>query len=199
MTTADVKVTPGTGANVATYSISEDAETKQIQRVGLNSLGGADLTDATGIKISTSQIGTLGQTTMSASVPVTIANNQATISFAQDTTQLAKGPTGTFVTPVSVAVVASASGATAVVAAQGSGNKIRVVQWDVKVNAAVNFKWQSAANDLTGLYYNSSQGDGVARSFSPIGYFTTNANEALNINLSGAVAVGGALTYVVVT
>lgn len=33
MTTADVKVTPGAGANVATYSITEDAETKQLQRI----------------------------------------------------------------------------------------------------------------------------------------------------------------------
>jgi hypothetical protein len=84
MTTADVKVTPGTGANVATYSISEDAETKQIQRVGLNDVGGAILSDATGIKISTSQIGTLGQTTMSASVPIAIASDQSAL-----TTQLA--------------------------------------------------------------------------------------------------------------
>jgi hypothetical protein len=62
MTTADVKVTPGTGANVATYSISEDAETKQIQRVGMNHLDGTVLTDATGLKISTSQLAAISTT-----------------------------------------------------------------------------------------------------------------------------------------
>lgn len=42
-TTADVKVTPGTGANVATYSISEDAETKQLQRVTLSTSAGVEV------------------------------------------------------------------------------------------------------------------------------------------------------------
>ena len=42
-TTADVKVTPGSGANVATYSVTEDTETKQIQRIAIN--------DSTGVEI----------------------------------------------------------------------------------------------------------------------------------------------------
>lgn len=40
MATSDVKVTEGSGKNVATYSITEDAETKQLQRVGINALDG---------------------------------------------------------------------------------------------------------------------------------------------------------------
>jgi hypothetical protein len=42
-TTADVKVTPGSGANVATYSISEDSETKQLQRIVLSTSAGAEV------------------------------------------------------------------------------------------------------------------------------------------------------------
>jgi hypothetical protein len=70
MATSSVAVTPGTGKNLATHSISEDAITKEISRANLSSAAGVDLTDATGIKISTSQLGALGGTTGAASVPV---------------------------------------------------------------------------------------------------------------------------------
>jgi hypothetical protein len=48
MTTSDVKVTEGSGKNVATYSITEDTETKQIQRVALNDSSGAAATITVG-------------------------------------------------------------------------------------------------------------------------------------------------------
>lgn len=41
-TTSDAKVTPGTGNNIATYDITEDSETKKIQRVVLSDSLGAD-------------------------------------------------------------------------------------------------------------------------------------------------------------
>jgi len=59
MATSSVAVTPGTGKNLATHSFSEDAITKEISRANLSSAAGVDLTDATGIKISTSQLATL--------------------------------------------------------------------------------------------------------------------------------------------
>jgi hypothetical protein len=49
---------------------------------------------------------------------------------------------------------------------------------------------------LTGLSYFAAAGDGEVLSFNPVGWFETVAGEALDINLSGAVAVGGHLTYV---
>lgn len=103
----------------------------------------------------------------------------------------------TALTPKFQKISASSSGATTIVAAVTS-KKIRVLAWDAVVNAAVNFKWQShvTPTDLTGLYYMAGQGGGVARAFSPVGYFETVSGEALDINLSGAVAVGGVLTYV---
>jgi len=69
MATSNVAVTPGTGKNLATHSFSEDAITKEVSRANLNSAAGVDLTDATGIKISTSQLGTLGPATAANSVP----------------------------------------------------------------------------------------------------------------------------------
>ncbi|HVX57431.1 MAG TPA: hypothetical protein VHA37_06895 [Candidatus Saccharimonadales bacterium] len=42
-TTSDVKVTPGTGANVATYDVTEDAETKKLQRLVINDSDGDEV------------------------------------------------------------------------------------------------------------------------------------------------------------
>ena len=55
MATADVKVTEGSGKNVATYSVSEDTETKQIQRIALNDLAGVDIL---GTKVDAANIAT---------------------------------------------------------------------------------------------------------------------------------------------
>jgi hypothetical protein len=93
-------------------------------------------------------------------------------------------------------VVASASGATAVVAAQ-PGRKIVVVNLNLTVNGAVNVKFQSAANDITGLHYANAAGWRQSLPTSSVGWFSTNAGEALNINLSAAVAVGGHIAYFV--
>ena len=99
-------------------------------------------------------------------------------------------------TPKYATVVASASGATTVVAAV-TGKKIRVLALEVLANAAVNVKWQSATapTDKTGLAYLAPNG-GYVLPFNPVGWFETIAGEALSINLSGAVAVGGSLVYV---
>lgn len=102
----------------------------------------------------------------------------------------------TALTPQFTLVSASAGGATTVVAAQ-AGQRIYVVRWDLIANAAVNVKWQShvTPTDLTGLYYLAANG-GLSAGFSPIGHFRTLVGEALDINLSSGVAVGGSLTWV---
>lgn len=101
---------------------------------------------------------------------------------------------GASLTPKFAAISTSASGNTEVVAAVAS-KKIRVLRLTVVANAAVNVKFQSAAADRTGLHYLAANG-GWVEGFCPVGVFETAAGEALNINLSGAVAVGGTLTYV---
>lgn len=103
---------------------------------------------------------------------------------------------GAELTPVFAAIVASASGATQIVAADGT-RKIRVLQYTFSANGAVNAKFQSAANDRTGLLYLGANGQ-VSVAFCPLGLFETAVNEALNLNLSGAVAVGGHLVYTLV-
>ncbi len=100
-------------------------------------------------------------------------------------------------TPKFKAISASTSGANIVVAAV-TAKKIRVLEWIVSVNAAVNFKWQSHTipTDLTGLFYTGGQGQGAGGGYSAVGLFETIAGESLDINLSGNVAVGGSLVYV---
>jgi hypothetical protein len=91
---------------------------------------------------------------------------------------------------------ASSSGDTTIVAAVTS-KKIRVLNYVLSVNGAVNVKFKSAtAGDISGLKYFDAAGAGAAAPYTPAGHFETTAGEALVINLSAAVAVGIDLTYV---
>lgn len=93
----------------------------------------------------------------------------------------------------------SASGDTTLVAAQ-PGRKIRVVSYTVIAAGAVSVKFKSGSTDITGAMALAANG-GAAPSgagLAPSGFaglFETASGEALVINLSAAVAVGGHLTY----
>lgn len=106
----------------------------------------------------------------------------------------------TAVTPKFAKIAVSSSGANAIVALVAS-KKIRVLAVAIVANAAVNVKWQShvTPTDLTGLSYFGAQGDGEVLPFNPVGWFETIAGEALDLNLSAAVAVGGHITYIEVS
>lgn len=91
-------------------------------------------------------------------------------------------------------IAASSSGDNTLVAAV-TAKKIRVLNYVLIANAAVNGKFQSAATDISGLLYMAANG-GASSGYSPVGHFQTVAGEALELNLSGAVAVGGHLSYV---
>src|SRR5262249_54795146 len=96
-------------------------------------------------------------------------------------------------------IVASASGQTTIVTAVSSPSKkiIRVINLELSASGSVNVKWQSvgtASTDLTGLFYISTNGGEVLPT-SEVGWFQTLSGEALVLNLSAAVAVGGHLTY----
>jgi len=137
-----------------------------------------------------------GQATMANSAPVVIASNQSAVSAvaSQETSAIYNGTTS--LTPKFATITASSSGATTVVAAVTS-KKIRVISYVVVANAAVNIKFQShvTPTDKTGLLYLAANG-GVSGAYAPTGHFETISGEALDINLSGAIAVGGHLTYV---
>lgn len=103
--------------------------------------------------------------------------------------------------PTTVAIAASSSGANQIVAG-AAGFKYRVLAFLLSFSGTVNAKWQSAANDLTGLVYGLAGVNAPGHPLvpapteaTPKGLFTTNAGEDLNLNLSGAVAVGGYVVY----
>lgn len=91
-------------------------------------------------------------------------------------------------------ITAASSGANEIVAAV-TGKKIVVLSYHLSSAGTVNAKWQSASTDISGLLYTVAN-IGVPVAFSPVGHFATASGEALNLNLSGAVAVGGHLVYV---
>jgi len=137
MATSNVAVTPGTGKNLATHSISEDAITKEVSRANLNSAAGVDLTDATGIKISTSQLGTLGGAVAASCVPMVPPTDYAlyapsanlvsgaitTAMTATTTTLLVAAPAGGLRNYITTIVVSNAHATvgTDVIIQDGSG------------------------------------------------------------------------------
>lgn len=100
-------------------------------------------------------------------------------------------------TPKFAVISCSSSGNNEIVAAVAT-KKIRVLNYSVISNGTVNAKWRSASTDKSGLLYLIAN-VGASPAYSPVGQFETVAGEALNINLSGAVAIGGHLTYVEVS
>lgn len=92
-------------------------------------------------------------------------------------------------------VDASASGANELVAAV-TGKRIVLLQFACVSNGTVNIKFQSGTTDLSKLFYLVANVGFVLPMSSTHGWVTTAAGSALNLNLSGAVAVGGALSYI---
>lgn len=120
------------------------------------------------------------------------ANLVGKASVGADTGAIYNGTTA--LTPKFAKISAGSSGDNQVVAPV-SGKKIRVLRWGLTANGAVNAKWRSNTTDLTGLRY-LTQYASAGGSFCPVGVFETAAGEALNLNLSAAVVVGGEITYV---
>lgn len=172
----------------------------RLQRIAqrLTTLIGSTLavSNAGTFAVQVSNANSNGQTVMSSSAPIVVASNQSTLSIANDTSVIMNGATGTTLTPKFAIITASSSGATTIVPLVTS-KKIRVLQMVLTSNGTVNVKWQShvTPTDKTGLFYEVAN-TGYTMPFSPVGWFETVAGEALDINLSGAVAVGGVLAYV---
>lgn len=122
------------------------------------------------------------------------ANGRAKVSAAQATDTLMNGTTQ--LTPKFAAINASASGVTTVIAAVAS-KKLRILGFFLITNGAVNVNFQShtTTTTKTGTLYCAANG-GVSSGFGQFGWFETVAGEALDINLSGAVSVGGQIVYV---
>jgi hypothetical protein len=96
------------------------------------------------------------------------------------------------------AIVASSNGDNTIVAAQGAGKKIRVLEYIIVAKATTTARFESAAGGtaLTGqmtLVANNI----VSSGFNPYGLFETAANALLNLETS-ADGLYGHLAYVVV-
>lgn len=96
---------------------------------------------------------------------------------------------------------ASASGSNTVVAAV-TGKRIRVLSYVMIAAGDVTVTWRSASTAISGPMALATNGGAAPGSgqMAPVGLFgqfQTEAGEALNMNLSAAVAVGGHLTYIV--
>lgn len=79
--------------------------------------------------------------------------------------------------------------------AASSGAKYRVVGLVMIATTAVSAKFRTGTTDITGTFPLGANG-GFVLPFNEHGWFETNAGEALNINLSGAVSTGLQLQYI---
>lgn len=119
---------------------------------------------------------------------------QPLTSIADDVTTMGDGSTPLLVKHAAIAV--SSSGDNTIVSAV-SGKRIFLLAYNIMSNGIVNAKWKSGAStDLTGLTYMDAAGKGKVCPYNPKAWCKTAAGEALVLNLSGAVAVGGEITYV---
>jgi hypothetical protein len=101
-------------------------------------------------------------------------------------------------TPQFARFATSSSGKTTIVSAQGSGKKIRVLRWNASANGGVGITLYSGASTaISGVKY-MTQYASAGGAYCPVGICETAANEALEIDLSAAVAVSGEITYIVV-
>lgn len=178
-----------------TWTVGLSAGSNAIGKLAANAgvtIGAVEIaaSQTIGLSASTNNIGDVDVLTQPARAATT---DTITAKLATDTIQ--NGTTA--LTPKYAKISASSSGNNTVVAAVTS-KKIRVLGWNLVGNGAVNAKWQDGAGgtDLTGLYYVAAAGGGICVPFNPVGWFETSSNTLLNLNLSGAVAVGGSLCYV---
>lgn len=115
------------------------------------------------------------------------------VQSSAESNQMTAG--GTVVTPKFAVIAASGSGDNTLVTAVTS-KKIRVLNYVLVANGTVNAKFKSSTTtDKTGLLYLVAN-TGVAAAHAPTGLFETASGEALTLNLSAAIAVGGHLSYI---
>lgn len=93
-------------------------------------------------------------------------------------------------------VSTSSSGVTEIVAAV-PGAKIVVINYGIVVAGATAITWRSASTSISGALSFAGNG-GISCSDADHGWFETAVGEALNINNSAAVAVGGHVSYLVI-
>lgn len=189
----NVTITPGTGRTIRTVQIAGVDYQVVKPDIGGES---AEILVTAATPMPTSDVNTvaLGAQTTANSPAVNIASDQHTLPTSAETGTVFSGNVA--LTPANAKIALSATGT---VVALVSSKKIRVLALAVIANAAVNVNLQSHTTTATatGLFYLAANG-GFVLPFNPVGWFDTVAGEALDIALSGSIAVGGTLTYVAV-
>lgn len=120
-------------------------------------------------------------------------------TFAVQNTESTTLPSFT-TAPDSVAIAASSSGDNTIISAPGAAKTIYVYAYSISFNGTVNAKFTDGASgtNKAGLFYGVANA-GAANSVRPPYYlFKCSANTALVLNLSGATAVGGHVSYFVI-
>lgn len=185
--------------NAGTFAVQATlaAETTKVLGVTRTADGSGNLLTSTSNALDVnikSGVPAAGITTEANGSPIAFPSDMRVLRTSQDSSTILSGNTS--LTPKFKAVAVSTSGNNGL-SISAVSKKIRVLAANVTASAAVNFKWRSAtAGDLTGLTYCDAAGTGVVLPYNPVGWFETTAGEDLQINLSGAVAVGGHITYV---
>lgn len=98
---------------------------------------------------------------------------------------------------IKYAVISASSSGTNTLVSGTAGKRIVVLAYTLIANGTVNVKFQSDSTDLSGLLYlianvGASPAQGI------YGQLATLKGGDLNLNLSGNVAVGGHLTYLLI-
>jgi hypothetical protein len=99
-------------------------------------------------------------------------------------------------TPIKEAVISASSSGDNTLVAAVTGKRIRVLQFTLVAAGAVTVRFESAASGtaLTGVMSLAANA-GISTTWCPVGHFHTIAGELLNLELGGAVQVGGWLKY----
>ncbi len=152
------------------------------------------VTQATAASLNATVVGTGTLAVQNTAATPAGTNLIGQVSGGQQIANVYNGTTA--VAPQYAAITSSSSGATTIVSAV-AGKKVYVLRWSLSANGNVNVNWQShtTTGNATGLHY-LTQYATAGGAYCPAGIFATTAGEALDINLSASVAVGGELTYV---
>lgn len=103
-----------------------------------------------------------------------------------------------FFTVTRGAVQASSSGNNEIVAAE-SGKRVLLLAYNLMSNGIVNAAWRSGATTVIGgRGFFTEAGRGKVVPYNPKGWAITASGEALNLNLSAAIAVEGEAVWAVV-
>ena len=195
--------------NVGTFAVQDSTA-----QASLSVLDDWDETNRAAVNTISGQVGVQGGAGASTALTqrVALATDANAVNVTTVTTSAfagikvqTKNDSTPIVTTTVVGIAAALSGDNILIGAQGAGKKIYVYSWNISFAGTVNAKFSDSTSKLlAGLFYgvvNAGGGASVSPNFllsTPQPYlFETQANSRLYLNLSGATAVGGSVSFFV--